>query len=145
MGNMHRCSKCGKGIMGQYFKLDDGGFLHTHCKAPCAKCGGVISSNEVQALGKSWHADCFSCAQCGKHLSSTFVRKNDQPHCESCGSGPSVACSKCHQNISGKYVSFEGKSLHSHCFRCNKCNIELSPSEFFVVRDNFQCKKCTNP
>jgi len=138
----HRCNKCGQGINGQYFVLNDGAMLHPHCKNPCAKCGGVITETEIQALDRAWHSHCFVCHNCGSQLSGAFYQKNGQPTCERCGVGPKVLCLTCGDSIAGKYVSFEGKNFHHSCFRCAKCSSELSPSEFYCVNDQFQCKRC---
>ena len=35
------------------------------------KCGKVIEGTTVQALGRAFHAECFSCARCGKVIKGT--------------------------------------------------------------------------
>jgi len=142
VGRETPCSKCRQGITGEYYKMDDGKFLHPHCRSHCATCGQAINSSELQAMGNSYHQDCFRCANCNKLLSGSFIRFNNKPHCETCGAGETVVCTRCKSSVSGKYVAFEGKNYHNACFRCGKCNTQLSPSEFFRKGDLELCRNC---
>lgn len=93
-------------------------------------------------MGNSYHQDCFRCASCNKLLSGSFIRLNNKPHCESCGAGETVVCTRCKSSVSGKYVSFENKNYHNACFRCGRCSVQLSPSEFFRKGDQELCRSC---
>ena len=51
----------------------------------CAHCGDVITDQIISALDKKWHAQHFTCAQCGKGLaSSAYVTRNQQAFCKEC-------------------------------------------------------------
>lgn len=50
---------------------------------PCAKCGKVLVGSVVQALGKEYHKDCFSCSVCHKAFpGGSFYTNHGQPVCE---------------------------------------------------------------
>jgi len=51
----------------------------------CSKCNLVISADQanIKALGKDWHADCFSCMKCNTPLlKAKFYDIRGMPHCE---------------------------------------------------------------
>ena len=55
----------------------------------CFKCGLKIEKSRILALSKSYHLECFSCAECRKSCvidgKAVFVEKNGNTVCESCG------------------------------------------------------------
>ena len=43
----------------------------------------ITKGNQVNAMGKPWHPQCFTCTQCAKPLSpNNFYEKNGKPYCE---------------------------------------------------------------
>jgi len=51
----------------------------------CPVCTNFITSGAVNALGKSWHPNCFTCKKCGVKLStSKYYEHNDQAYCTKC-------------------------------------------------------------
>jgi len=51
----------------------------------CPVCTRPITAGAVNALGKAWHTNCFTCRKCSVKLSTTkYYENNDQPYCERC-------------------------------------------------------------
>ena len=49
----------------------------------CAACSKPILTKVVNALGRQWHKEHFTCAQCDVELGSiTYYESNGQPYCE---------------------------------------------------------------
>jgi len=65
-----------------------------HCEkcyvdAACPKCKGcekAITDKSVNAMGGSWHVDCFVCKECKKNFegAANFYSVDDQPCCGPC-------------------------------------------------------------
>ncbi|KAK8805593.1 hypothetical protein WA158_002249 [Blastocystis sp. Blastoise] len=53
---------------------------------PCAKCGKGVGTENVLAMGRSWHPDCFRCTACNKKFeqSMKFVPIEGAPYCVDC-------------------------------------------------------------
>jgi len=53
----------------------------------CAKCGQVMLTNKINALGKKFHEQCFKCSQCGTSINENedfFTSSIGQPLCKGC-------------------------------------------------------------
>jgi len=59
---------------------------HTNTEAmKCPICTKFITSGAVNAIGKSWHPNCFTCKKCNIKLSTAkYYEYQDQPYCERC-------------------------------------------------------------
>ena len=71
-----RCAACDAALAGgEYFERDGSVFCrpdyYRRFRQVCSKCGKVIEGTTVQALGRAFHAECFSCARCGKVIKGT--------------------------------------------------------------------------
>jgi len=61
------------------------GRLTNETAMKCPVCTQFITSGAVNALGKSWHTNCFNCRKCGVKLSTAkYYEHSDQPYCERC-------------------------------------------------------------
>jgi len=142
-GNLLPCSRCHKGITGQYI-IQDGKPYHKDCSEHwvCAKCGRDVEDTVTTALGKHWHKNCFSCHQCGTQLGNSFVNKDNRPTCNNCATKGRPGCSICSRELSGDYVTFDGKSFHKDCFKCGNCQRRLELSGFYQVNGRTVCENC---
>ncbi|PRP85563.1 hypothetical protein PROFUN_06795 [Planoprotostelium fungivorum] len=51
----------------------------------CGVCTKYITSGSVDALGRTWHPNCFTCKKCGVKLSTTkYYDHEKHPYCERC-------------------------------------------------------------
>lgn len=57
--------------------------VDTAAKGLCAACSKPILAKMVNALGKQWHPEHFTCASCDVELGqSTYYESNGRPYCE---------------------------------------------------------------
>ncbi|KAI9485565.1 MAG: hypothetical protein EXX96DRAFT_545624 [Benjaminiella poitrasii] len=53
------------------------------CGKKCSGCGEYILGEYVSALDRSWHKNCFTCADCKKPFrNGTYLVRNNKPYCE---------------------------------------------------------------
>jgi len=55
---------------------------------PCFKCKKLCEGDTINALGHSWHPECFACTTCNKIFSSgasKVLNVDGYPYCEQCG------------------------------------------------------------
>ena len=80
---------------------DDGKPLCQNCinVLRCFKCHNPIQNQIIEALGNSYHPECFSCAKCNKQLLKSFgLSKTNEIFCTECLENVRVpTCSACHQ------------------------------------------------
>eukprot|EP00126_Sphaerothecum_destruens_P010105 Sdes_comp20677_c0_seq1m16111 len=144
------CSQCGK-------PLKDSGYLEHEGKAfcetdyqnlvgeRCAACSQVITAQYLEALGKKFHPNCFSCFLCKKLLQGVeFLVDGSDAVCSDCYHNKnSPKCGGCGNPIfstAGKEVfcikAFDQK-WHKECFHClvsMNCNVFFSiPYEFVFI------------
>jgi len=141
---MNPCSKCGRGITGQYMYSPAGEKWHMECvdRRSCAKCHGPIAETEINALGQHWHPHCFVCEKCHTQLSGNFVVKEGRPLCQNCSHASRPLCQKCGQGLTGEYVTFKGENLHHNCHLCAVCRRPLGVSGFYEVGGQARCQDC---
>ena len=57
--------------------------VNTASKGICSACKKPILAKVVNALGRQWHAEHFTCASCDMELgSTTYYESNGRPYCE---------------------------------------------------------------
>ena len=57
--------------------------VDTAAKGHCAACSKPILAKMVNALGKQWHPEHFTCASCDVELGqTTYYESNGRPYCE---------------------------------------------------------------
>uniref|UniRef100_A0ABM0M057 PDZ and LIM domain protein 5-like n=1 Tax=Saccoglossus kowalevskii TaxID=10224 RepID=A0ABM0M057_SACKO len=86
------CSHCSTNLMEMGFVEENGQLFcerdYAAYFAPnCSKCQQPIIGDVLNALEKSWHPDCFVCAQCHRPFSaigagSSFHVEDGMPYCE---------------------------------------------------------------
>eukprot|EP00158_Paraphelidium_tribonemae_P007451 Partr_v1_DN28252_c0_g1_i1_m75411 putative transforming growth factor beta 1 induced transcript 1 len=130
------CSQCGKQFPpGAAFLEHEG---KAYCEpdyynmfAPkCATCDKAILDEVISALGKSFHADCFLCAETNCKVlltdSGTFFDYNGKPYCEThYHSARGSLCASCQKPITGRCITAIGKKFHPEHFVCAFCKKNL--------------------
>lgn len=146
------CGTCQRPIQGPMMQV---GFSF------CAReCVGATHSNSYlpsvsifQALGRTYHANCFICGSCGEGLGTgTFYQSDGKPTCARCYQvlgHPCVEisrvsdfvliwqaqfcarCAHCSKPIQGPCISAINKQWHVNCFICAQCLKPFGSSPFF--------------
>ncbi|XP_030835271.1 LIM domain-binding protein 3 isoform X8 [Strongylocentrotus purpuratus] len=89
------CVVCSQPITGDGFHMQDGmmyckrDFQNKFRGVNCGGCNFPIEAGEawLEALDKSYHAECFTCAQCSQRLEGQrFYAKAGRPYCQAHGS-----------------------------------------------------------
>ena len=99
----------------------------------CGGCSqGITSGTVLNAVGQSWHPQCFACADCAVPITGgSFNLKGDRPICAACASKIS---GKAPAQGAGPNVSdVRWKTV---CFECS-----LSQNEFYYVSQSL-CEAC---
>lgn len=120
---------------------------------PCGRCGKPLSGSCINALGKTFHTECFTCFGCEGDISGGFVNINDEPFCKDCAASrrpkpeaqaldPSKLCAKCGKPLSGSCLSSGGKIFHADCFRCAICDCPLAGKGAKLINEEVCCQDC---
>jgi len=109
----------------------------------CAACGGAISGESINALGKRYHAQHFVCSHCQVPIGSgNFYDIGGRPYCSQHQSGGDAStCGYCHQPIHGKSVSAANKKWHPEHFVCTQCSTPLIGA-YSEAAGKPYCKPC---
>lgn len=131
------CSKC-DGDLSQGFKeLEDslfcGDCYFDNFGEKCANCNKSCAGAVVQALGKSYHPEHFTCFTCSDVLTDGFNVDNGNPYCKKCHTNFMPLCAGCNSRIEGasQWISALSKDWHNGCFTCSVCKAPLAGSSFF--------------
>lgn len=92
-----KCAFCKKSLIDTPFKQHEGKMVCELCfrqnfGPKCKGCGKAITTSAVlQAIGSSWHVDCFKCIKCGTKIADDcrFSEENGMPVCNKCAPLPS--------------------------------------------------------
>ncbi|KAH0787008.1 LIM domain containing protein [Histomonas meleagridis] len=155
-----KCSLCNQPFQTDSCVQKDDLILHPKCfkqcfSERCAKCTRLINPKKVvQAMGKNFHAKCFTCMRCGdQNIQQTkFNALYHFPYCNHCFEELSEyfpKCLVCKKVITPsqerKEFFFQGKKHFVHfpdCFRCIYCPTNLTPAQCCVYNDRLVCKHC---
>jgi len=113
----------------------------------CGSCGQAVTGEHIMALGKTWHPNHFTCAQCGLQLRGDFYEHDGKHSCKSCIESK-FRCTKCGNAITGEYFIGNGKMLHPQCldtFPCAKCGQSITTSDITALDKHYHpdCFTCT--
>ncbi|EDO47764.1 predicted protein, partial [Nematostella vectensis] len=135
------CAGCGDSLQNQGF-IEEGGKLYCEKDynkffAPhCESCKQPIVGPCVQAIGKTFHPEHFTCSSCSKQIGSEgFNVDRGMPYCEMCYKKLfCVKCAGCNRAIGGgdRWVEAIDVSWHATCFKCSTCNKLLEGSQFYA-------------
>ncbi|KAM3723617.1 Paxillin [Dirofilaria immitis] len=119
------CCQCGEELGHQNF-FERGGKAycendyHNMFSPRCAYCNGPIKDRCVTALGKTFHAEHFICAECGQQFGEEgFHEKNGQPYCKTDFFRMfAPKCNGCKNPIKMHFITALGTHWHPECFIC---------------------------
>ncbi|XP_054165589.1 zinc finger protein 808-like isoform X3 [Oppia nitens] len=145
-----QCDKCAKPLSpNNFYEMNGKPYCEDdYHKLFSPKCDGcalpIKDGNYINALGKTWHPQCFQCTECAIPLSpKNFYEKNGKPYCkDDYHKLFSPKCFGCHQPIvDGNYIKAQGKDWHPQCFKCTTCEVPLDPNNFLEKAGKPYCEK----
>lgn len=111
----------------------------------CFKCKNRIMGECCNALEKSFHPECFTCAHCRQKLGSgTFHIEDGLIYCPKDFQALfAQKCAGCDFPIEAGDQFFEAinQLWHCECFTCQTCHVQLKASGFCVKGVKPYCKK----
>ncbi|PRP82772.1 hypothetical protein PROFUN_09857 [Planoprotostelium fungivorum] len=112
----------------------------------CPVCTRVVLGRRVDALGDSYHEECFKCNTCAKILGTTeFYHEGKTPFCDECfRTSRLTKCADCDEWITGKYLEAMNQKYHPEHFRCVTCKGGFVDNSFFPKNNRAYCAKCIN-
>jgi len=111
---------------------------------PCGNCGEMVIGVCLNALGKSYHGDCFVCNHCNKPFpGGAFVEHEGNPYCETDYNQLFCArCQVCQTPITDKCVNAAGKKFHPEHFACSGCGENLVGKTWKEEEGDIYCTVC---
>ncbi|XP_055380050.1 PDZ and LIM domain protein Zasp-like isoform X2 [Condylostylus longicornis] len=110
----------------------------------CSKCNGKIKGDCLNAIGKHFHPECFTCAYCGKLFGNTpFFLEDGEPYCEADWNELfTTKCFACGFPVEAgdRWVEALNHNYHSQCFNCTMCKKNLEGQSFFNKGGRPFCK-----
>jgi len=102
-------------------------------RGTCWTCKGAILGEVIQALGKAFHPEHFSCGNCRSPLGTTnFYEHNGTPHCERCYQELYCPkCAHCDGPVLDRCITALGKKWHVDHFICTQCLKPFQGGNFF--------------
>ncbi|NXJ71554.1 FBLI1 protein, partial [Rostratula benghalensis] len=109
----------------------------------CAFCHKALGPREptVEAMGKQYHANCFTCRTCQRHLAGLhYYQRDGRPTCDACYQATLEKCAKCQGLITECIIRALGKGYHPGCFSCTACGRAIGAESFAVdEQDEVYC------
>ncbi|KAK6641824.1 PDZ and LIM domain protein Zasp [Polyplax serrata] len=110
----------------------------------CDKCSGKIKGDCLNAIGKHFHPECFTCVYCGKLFGNNpFFMEDGMPYCQKDWNELfTTKCFACGFPIEAgdKWVEALNNNYHSQCFNCTTCKSNLEGQTFFAKGGRAFCK-----
>ncbi|XP_073845510.1 Z band alternatively spliced PDZ-motif protein 52 isoform X15 [Musca autumnalis] len=110
----------------------------------CSKCAGKIKGDCLNAIGKHFHPECFSCGHCGKLFGNTpFFLEDGMPYCEADWNELfTTKCFACGFPVEAgdRWVEALNHNYHSQCFNCTYCKQNLEGQSFYNKGGRPFCK-----
>ncbi|XP_067413305.1 PDZ and LIM domain protein 5 isoform X11 [Emydura macquarii macquarii] len=108
----------------------------------CAHCDQVIRGPFLVALGKSWHPEEFTCAQCRTSMAYIgFVEEKGALYCEVCYEKFfAPECSRCQRKILGEVINALKQTWHISCFVCVACHNPIRNNVFHLEDGDPYCE-----
>ncbi|XP_062128722.1 PDZ and LIM domain protein Zasp isoform X13 [Drosophila sulfurigaster albostrigata] len=110
----------------------------------CSKCAGKIKGDCLNAIGKHFHPECFTCGQCGKIFGNTpFFLEDGNAYCEA--DWNELFTTKCYAcgfpvEAGDRWVEALNHNYHSQCFNCTFCKQNLEGQSFYNKGGRPFCK-----
>ncbi|XP_017837042.1 PDZ and LIM domain protein Zasp isoform X5 [Drosophila busckii] len=110
----------------------------------CSKCAGKIKGDCLNAIGKHFHPECFTCGQCGKVFGNTpFFLEDGNAYCEADWNELfTTKCFACGFPVEAgdRWVEALNHNYHSQCFNCTYCKQNLEGQSFYNKGGRPFCK-----
>ncbi|KAI5731997.1 hypothetical protein M8J77_019575 [Diaphorina citri] len=143
--------QCKRPLQDIGFVEEDSGLYCEFCfeqyLAPvCHKCSHKIKGDCLNAIGKHYHPECFTCAYCGKLFGNNpFFLEEGLPYCENDWNDLfTTKCFACGFPIEAgdRWVEALNNNYHSLCFNCSvpSCKKNLEGQSFFAKAGRPFCK-----
>eukprot|EP00055_Hartaetosiga_balthica_P004462 m.11720 g.11720 ORF g.11720 m.11720 type:complete len:406 (+) comp3879_c0_seq1:123-1340(+) len=141
------CDQCKKPLGNEFFQVGEKticGACHKQQGYTCARCGKPATQEVISAMGKYWHADCFTCNVCHKEFpNQQFFEMDGDPYCSyHFHEKKGVICGQCNRSIVGGFVQAMGKKWHKDHFMCNLCHVSLANAQFRERNSQPYCNPC---
>jgi hypothetical protein len=109
----------------------------------CSGCHRSISGTYITALAKTWHPDCFRCADCGRPIEQeSFYTRDDRPYHAACYHRRfSPRCASCGQIITDAYTTAMGKTWHPEHFVCAGGGEPIGKRHYFEKDGKVYCEE----
>uniref|UniRef100_F1L2M9 Paxillin 1 n=1 Tax=Ascaris suum TaxID=6253 RepID=F1L2M9_ASCSU len=132
------CCQCGEELGHRNF-FERGGKAycendyHDIFSPRCAYCNGPIKDRCVTALGKTFHAEHFVCAECGREFGDEgFHEKDGRAYCKSDFFRMfAPRCNGCKNPIKMNFITALGTHWHPECFVCQECHLPFESGSFY--------------
>uniref|UniRef100_A0ABD2X499 PDZ and LIM domain protein Zasp n=1 Tax=Trichogramma kaykai TaxID=54128 RepID=A0ABD2X499_9HYME len=141
--------QCRRGLQDIGFVEEKGQLYCEYCFekfiAPsCNKCNNKIKGDCLNAIGKHFHPQCFSCAHCKKEFGSNpFFLEEGLPYCEKDWNELfTTKCFACGFPVEAgdRWVEALNNNYHSQCFNCTMCKKNLEGQSFYAKGGRPFCK-----
>ncbi|XP_037910747.1 PDZ and LIM domain protein Zasp isoform X5 [Hermetia illucens] len=110
----------------------------------CSKCANKIKGDCLNAIGKHYHPECFTCSYCGKLFgNSPFFLEEGEPYCEADWNELfTTKCFACGFPVEAgdRWVEALNHNYHSQCFNCTMCKKNLEGQSFYNKGGRPFCK-----
>ncbi|XP_032572079.1 PDZ and LIM domain protein Zasp isoform X3 [Drosophila sechellia] len=110
----------------------------------CSKCAGKIKGDCLNAIGKHFHPECFTCGQCGKVFGNRpFFLEDGNAYCEADWNELfTTKCFACGFPVEAgdRWVEALNHNYHSQCFNCTFCKQNLEGQSFYNKGGRPFCK-----
>jgi len=118
--------------------------VDTAAKGLCAACSKPILAKMVNALGRQWHPEHFTCASCDVELGqSTYYESNGRPYCEKdYHELYAPRCAYCNGPILDRVMRALDKTWHPEHFFCTLCGKHFGPEGFHEKDGKAFCREC---
>ncbi|CAD5231789.1 unnamed protein product [Bursaphelenchus xylophilus] len=141
------CYQCGDQIGHKlFFEKDEKAYCeddyHENFSPRCGYCQLPVKERAISALGKTYHQEHFTCAQCGKALDSEgYHEKDGYAYCnEDFYQTYAPKCKGCEKPITAKFITALDTHWHPECFVCDVCSESLFESTFHQDGVTFLCR-----
>jgi len=120
------------------------GCFETHLAPNCSRCSKRVKGDCLNAIGKQFHPECFSCTYCGSLFgNSHFYLEDGLPYCEADWNELfTTKCYACGYPIEAgdRWVEAMNNNYHSQCFNCSVCKKNLEGQSFLGKSGRPMCK-----
>ncbi|WAR03810.1 PAXI-like protein [Mya arenaria] len=116
--------------------------VNTKSKGLCAACNQPVVGQVITALGKIWHIEHFTCAQCHETLGTkNFYERDGVAYCErDYHSLFAPRCAYCNGPIVDKCVTALNATWHPEHFFCGQCGRPFGDEGFHEKDGKAYCR-----